>query len=185
MLDARNVYRKVTRKIYDFSPEQQQNLLAIVWLYRGEAHRYIDLVAQYCTRTLHEGAGCFGTTNENGATIEPLPYFLKSIIDLQDRLMPFLNTLDEEGTHAESHKELIDALSAFESDMGIFKRTVDTQQAAWGKQDLTGKILKTAVESIAPLAETSRDLLKTDQCALQNRHSYDRDVREGLRYQDQ
>ena len=24
MLDARNVYRKVTRKIYDFSPEQMQ-----------------------------------------------------------------------------------------------------------------------------------------------------------------
>jgi type I restriction enzyme M protein len=35
MLDARNVYRKVTRKIYDFSPEQMQNLAAIVWLYRG------------------------------------------------------------------------------------------------------------------------------------------------------
>ena len=26
MLDARNIYRKVTRKIYDFTPEQQQNL---------------------------------------------------------------------------------------------------------------------------------------------------------------
>ena len=36
MIDARNVYRQVTRKICDFSPEQQQNLLAIVWLYRGE-----------------------------------------------------------------------------------------------------------------------------------------------------
>ena len=35
MIDARNVYRQVTRKIYDFSPEQEQNLLAIVWLYRG------------------------------------------------------------------------------------------------------------------------------------------------------
>src|SRR5258705_11190658 len=35
MLDARNVYRKVTRKIYDFSPEQMHNLAAIVWLYRG------------------------------------------------------------------------------------------------------------------------------------------------------
>ena len=40
MIDARNVYRKVTRKIYDFSPEQQQNLQAIVWLYRGETERY-------------------------------------------------------------------------------------------------------------------------------------------------
>ena len=34
MLDARTVYRKVTRKIYDFSPEQLANLTAIVWLYR-------------------------------------------------------------------------------------------------------------------------------------------------------
>ncbi len=47
MIDARNVYRKVTRKINDFSPEQEQNLLAIVWLYRGETERYKQLLADY------------------------------------------------------------------------------------------------------------------------------------------
>ena len=47
MIDARNVYRKVTRKINDFSPEQEQNLLAIVWLYRGETERYNELLAYY------------------------------------------------------------------------------------------------------------------------------------------
>ena len=47
MIDARNVYRKVTRKINDFSPEQEQNLLAIVWLYRGETARYQQLLADY------------------------------------------------------------------------------------------------------------------------------------------
>ncbi len=47
MLDARNVYRKVTRKINDFSPEQEQNLVAIVWLYRGETDRYKALLADY------------------------------------------------------------------------------------------------------------------------------------------
>jgi type I restriction enzyme M protein len=47
MLDARNVYRKVTRKIYDFSPEQQQNLLAIVWLYRGETLRFLTSGQDY------------------------------------------------------------------------------------------------------------------------------------------
>jgi len=41
MLNARDVYRKVTRKIYDFSPEQQKNLLAIVWLYRGQSDRFL------------------------------------------------------------------------------------------------------------------------------------------------
>jgi type I restriction enzyme M protein len=47
MLDARNAYRKITRKIYDFSPEQQRNLLAIVWLYRAEDGRFLELVSEY------------------------------------------------------------------------------------------------------------------------------------------
>jgi type I restriction enzyme M protein len=56
MIDARNIYRKVTRKIYDFSPEQLQNLSAIVWLYRGQKERFIALVQQYLERTLAEAA---------------------------------------------------------------------------------------------------------------------------------
>jgi type I restriction enzyme M protein len=47
MLDARNIYRKVTRKIYDFSPEQHQNLTAIVWLYRGQTDKFLGLVKEY------------------------------------------------------------------------------------------------------------------------------------------
>jgi type I restriction enzyme M protein len=47
MLDARQIYRKVTRKIYDFSPEQQANLNAIVWLYRGQQGRFLALVHSY------------------------------------------------------------------------------------------------------------------------------------------
>ena len=35
MIDARNVHRKVTRKIYDFTPEQQKNLAAIVLALSG------------------------------------------------------------------------------------------------------------------------------------------------------
>lgn len=50
MLDARQIYRKVTRKIYDFSPEQQANLNAIVWLYRGQQGRFLALVHNYFTR---------------------------------------------------------------------------------------------------------------------------------------
>ena len=41
MIDARGVYRKVTRKIYDFSPEQLKNLTSIVWLYRGQRDRFV------------------------------------------------------------------------------------------------------------------------------------------------
>ncbi len=56
MIDARNVYRKVTRKINDFSPEQEQNLQAIVWLYRGETERYRNLLAEYKTKGKDEAA---------------------------------------------------------------------------------------------------------------------------------
>ena len=45
MLDARGVYRKVTRKIFDFSPEQLANLASIVWLHRGKSERFVALVA--------------------------------------------------------------------------------------------------------------------------------------------
>jgi len=56
MLDARNVYRKVTRKIYDFSPEQLANLTAIVWLYRGQRERFLGLVRNYIGRLCQQSA---------------------------------------------------------------------------------------------------------------------------------
>jgi len=61
MIDARNVYRKVTRKIYDFSPEQMQNLAAIVWLYRGQRERFLGLVRDYLGRVCVESATVAGT----------------------------------------------------------------------------------------------------------------------------
>jgi type I restriction enzyme M protein len=47
MLDARHVFRKVTRKVFDFSPEQMRNLTSIVWLYRGQEDRFAALVQDY------------------------------------------------------------------------------------------------------------------------------------------
>ncbi len=52
MIDARNVYRVISRKIRDFSDEQLKNLTAITWLYRGEQDRYLGLIEQYFDRTL-------------------------------------------------------------------------------------------------------------------------------------
>ena len=54
MLDARQIYRKVTRKIYDFSPEQQANLTAIVWLHRGQKDRFHGLVVEYLGKMVNE-----------------------------------------------------------------------------------------------------------------------------------
>ena len=172
MIDARNVYRKVTRKIYDFSPEQQQNLLAIVWLYRGETERYLGLVSDYCTRTLDEGNACFSTKDEQGEAVKPLPDFLAALNSLRDALAPFLSTLGSEAAHAETDKELAAALLAFNSGIKAFKETLRSESPVSTHEylqvaepatnyggDSAKKLLQT-VDGLAPLAETSHDLVK-------------------------
>ncbi len=160
MIDARNTYRKVTRKIYDFSPEQQQNLLAIVWLHRGQTDKYLGLVSSYCRRTLNESEGCFTAQGDDGKKIEPLPSFLASLTSLRGTMEPFLNTLDKHDAHAAVLKELDEALPAFETDAGTFRKAISEQQTVWKKQKTTNGKLKTVVGRLASLAETSRDLVK-------------------------
>lgn len=72
MLDARGVYRKVTRKIYDFSPEQMHNLAAIVWLYRGQQKRFLWLVKDYLGRVCAESAAVPGTLAPFATTLADL-----------------------------------------------------------------------------------------------------------------
>ncbi len=160
MVDARNVYRKVTRRIFDFSPEQEQNLLAIVWLYRGETGRYLDLVAGYCRRMLAEGAACFMMKDDDGGVVEPLPDFLNALAILRGSIEPVLKTFAGNSPHVEAIKELDEATPLFEADAGSFRKTISEQQAAWGEQKTTNGELKKAVEHLATLAETSRDLVK-------------------------
>ena len=52
MLDARNIFRKVSRSVCDFSPEQQRNIAAIVWLYRGQSAGFLKLVNPTSRRRL-------------------------------------------------------------------------------------------------------------------------------------
>lgn len=47
MLDARKIHRKVTSKVNDFSPEQLQNLICIVNLYRGNTQKFKSTVKGY------------------------------------------------------------------------------------------------------------------------------------------
>ncbi len=75
MLDARNIFRKVTRKINDFSPEQMRNLSAIIWLYRGQRDRFLALVEDYFRQVCNEGE----------AIEEKLSTFEKALADLRDR----------------------------------------------------------------------------------------------------
>lgn len=170
MIDARNIYRKVTRKIYDFSPEQEQNILAIVLLYRGHTDKYLDLVASYCHRCLDEGEGCFTAQDDDGEKIEPLPSFTGSLAALRKALDPFLKTLPADGPQTEPLKELDEAVPTFKGDVDAFQKVVAEQQAVWKKHQPAPRLrqagkttngeLKKAVDRLAPLAEASRNLVK-------------------------
>jgi type I restriction enzyme M protein len=160
MIDARNIYRKVTRKIYDFSPEQLQNILSIVWLYRGQSERYLELVSSYCGRMLEEAEACFSTKGVNGTEVRPLLEYLDNLKTLRDAIQPFLNTLPKDAPHAETKRELDNSLNLFSTDIDNFHKSLESEKALWKKQEKTNGPLKEAVDRLTSLSETSRDLIK-------------------------
>ncbi len=102
MLDARKIYRKVTSKVNDFSPEQLQNLICIVNLYRGNIQKFKSTVKDY----LKTSADLAKETAE--ATTE-----------LQKQLQKVLKTVNDFATkYAKENKEakaFVDALNIEET----------------------------------------------------------------------
>jgi len=160
MIDARNIFRKVTRKIYDFSPEQEKNILSIVWLYRGQTERFLNLVYGYCARVLEEAEGCFKLKDAKGKDLKPVGEYSHALTKVHDALSPFLKTLDNDAPHAEVLKELNNANKIFAGAIKTFREDLDREKAAWKKQNKANGALKKAVDRLASLAETSRDLVK-------------------------
>ncbi len=136
MLDARNVYHKVTRKIYDFSPEQLANLTSIIWLYRGQRARFLQLVGEHLQNTVHEAQ----------ANIEPLKAYLA-----QSRKLAELLARDV---------VLKDALATFAADVAVYEKAVSEYAKRPVKADADNATLHKASQALAPLAEQSRDLIK-------------------------
>ena len=107
MLDARQVFRKVTRKIFDFSPEQLADLTAVVWLYRGEQARFEALLARHLGSTVQaaqacwqdEGAGLPGLPLD-GQVSGPLDEFAAAYQTLRGLMQPFVAALPAGGAHA-------------------------------------------------------------------------------------
>lgn len=147
MLDARNVYRKVTRKIYDFSPEQLANLTAVVWLYRGQSDRFLDLVQSYLDRTLSEAALIAGH-----ATAFSTAY--KAIVAASES---FLKTLEKDAPLRELVKERDAAAKACVASMEEWTGRIakDWKKAVEPKASAQRKRL----EQLDPLAQACRDLV--------------------------
>jgi type I restriction enzyme M protein len=150
MIDARNIFRKVTRKIYDFSPEQLQNILSIIWLYRGETKRFHDLVVNYISVTL----------NETAQNITPAHDYEAVFAKLNKELQPFLATLPKDGKQAETVKELTDCLQAYKDNSQIFAKLAQEKNEWWQKQNKDSVKLTYALKELELLAEENNKLIK-------------------------
>lgn len=137
MLDARKIYRKVTSKVNDFSPEQLQNLICIVNLYRGNTKKFESTVKSY----LQTSADLAKETAE--ATTE-----------LQKQLQKVFKTVsDFASKYAKENKEakaFVDALNIEEIASIYEQQNKLIAEAKKAKADIE------VLESIAYLCKTLR-----------------------------
>ena len=107
MLDARKIYRKVTSKVNDFSPEQLQNLICIVNLYRGNTEKFDSTVKNYLQAATD-------LARETSVAIAELQKVLKSIISnkkikgISEDLGHSINSLDDSIEVLAKQNELIE-----------------------------------------------------------------------------
>ncbi|MCC7212419.1 MAG: hypothetical protein IT451_11345 [Candidatus Brocadia sp.] len=151
MIDARNIYRKVTRKIYDFSPEQLQHILSIVWLYRGETKRFHDLVVSYISKSLEEAVQGI-----------PLAQEYETVFGrLHKGLEPFLAILPKDGKQIETVRELADCLQTYKDNCRIFVKLVQ-EKSDWREKGETQNLtsLPEMLKAIEPLSEENNKLIK-------------------------
>ena len=146
MIDARNIHRKVTRKIYDFTPEQQKNLSAIVWLYRGEADRFVALVTEHLERMIDTATEAVG----------PLSSFVAELAKATAQHAD--DGLPDDLT--ESIEELKTAEAVFRDDAAGFEAWVEEIANAWKSTAQDHESLKVFAEKAEPLADSSQELIR-------------------------
>jgi len=148
MIDARNIYRKVTRKIYDFSPEQLQNILSIIWLYRGETKRFHDLAAGYISKSLEEAVQGIPLTQDYETVFGRL----------HKGLEPFLALLPKDGKQAETLRELAECLQAYKDNCRIFAKSAQEKSEWWKKVETQN--LASLLKELELLSEENNKLIK-------------------------
>ena len=157
LIDARRVYRKVTRKIYDFSPEQLKNLTSIVWLYRGQSERFLGLIAEHLSNAVAEAESSealfTGFTQEIETGIEKISRFFKATDD---------------GRGKATFAELSEANDVLRGDAAKFITHSGQVSGRWKKAARSNDAMKAEAAEIDKLAEASHDLIRQiDQIAKQ------------------
>ena len=154
MLDARNIYRKVTRAIVDFSPEQQKNIAAIVWLYRGQSERFLSLVEGYLAEAVFEGQAAAG----------PLLALEEALGKQINLARPFATEARDPDPMGETWEELTFSQATLTADIEGFASEVAAWADDW-EQSGNGATRDNATlhaerEGLHDMAERCRDLTK-------------------------
>jgi len=159
MLDARNIFRKVTRKIFDFSPEQMKNLAAIVWLHRGETDRFLRLIDDYLW-SLHEECGLLPPMLERfDAALAEVRTKLEPVVALAKKVA----SLDEVKRQAiiDGASELNEAVAAYEKDRHYLLDALASFRTAHAKErSRTNAMQHAARNDFDSSAEAMRGLVK-------------------------
>ena len=150
MIDAREIYRKVTRKIYDFSPEQQQNILSIIWLYRGQKERFHRLVVDYISKSLQKA------TKANHL----IQKYEQTFSKLNHKLEPLLATSPKEGKIAETNNELENCQKAYQDNVEVFSVLTEEKNDWWEKQEKDTINITSALAEFQEFARENNKLIK-------------------------
>ena len=160
MLDVRNIYRKVSRAIFDFSPEQQKNIAAIVWLYRGQSDRFLKLVESYLAQAIAEGQ----------TTDEPLTAFETTLGKLIGLAEPLATEKRDPNPLAGTWKELTSARATLSADIEAFAAEVAARAASWNEggngETRNNAALHVARESMRDMAQRCWNLTKQIDTAV-------------------
>ena len=156
MIDARGIYRKVTRKIYDFSPEQLKNLSSIVWLHRGQQDRFVALVADHLANSVAAAR----------ASLSPASAFMKELAAASDRIAPFFASLAKHERGEQLFAEFRSVAATLNTDVVAFSALAGRIDKAWGTAKRDNAALKVVAKAVGSAAEASHDLIRQiDQVA--------------------
>ena len=145
MIDARNVYRQVTRKIFDFTPEQQKNLSAIVWLYRGQSDRFLELVAEHLERMVEAV----------GNSLVALDAFT---VELSEVAMTYADSELADDV-VEFFSEFTTAKATYGNDVNHFELTAKEIYSMWMSGSRDNNTLTVFAERVEPLVNESHTLI--------------------------
>ncbi len=109
MLDARKIYRKVTSKVNDFSPEQLQNLICIVGLYRGENEKFATTVKNYLQKASDAAFAAVDVVEQWQQTVQRI-IGNEKIKTISETLYESLNNLEGYEPVQQLQKDFIDAV---------------------------------------------------------------------------